>query len=158
MIPDPVKRNFWMLEAMIIIFVLLGIAFGNWSSWFGRFGWVTSVILVLASLLGGMIIGMVAQGESVYRDVAGLKRILVQPSAIRDAFQENRKLYKEICIGVIELSVNRVANKIVAKYAPDISQEDIRQSVLTAMDEIVAEEMASVRRDVEEQINLKKTT
>jgi len=45
-----------------------------------------------------------------------------------------------------------VADKITAKYAPDMSKEDVRISVVQAVDEIVCEEICGARRIFEERL------
>ena len=153
MISDSAKKNFWIFESLIILFMLIGIAFGKWSAWFGQYGWIASLFLVICSLFVGMVIGIAAYRLDARIDHGKLNALTLSHQEIEDSLKETRELYKLISMGVIDLAINRVANKIAAKYVPNMSQDDVREAILKVIDEIVSEEMCDVRRIFEEQLD-----
>jgi len=147
------KRNFWILEAVIIAFILIGMAFGKWSYCFGEYGWIASTLLVIMAIFGGMVIGIATHNVEIRQlQSRNYKQLEEDSKQIHLSLAETRKLYKTICIGIIELAINRIANKITAKYVKNMSQTAVREAVLKAVDEIVDEEMADANKVFEEHL------
>ena len=143
-----------MLGAMLIFGLSLSIMVGIVAS---RVGIFYSVIACLSSAVITTMIGMAFGGVQYKMEADDMREMVLADRKrgedrhcreIRDAIDETRK---ECCGFVVEASravANRVANRLLARYAPMLAEAEHREATLQETDEIVDEEIAALQQAV----------
>ena len=154
-----------MLGAMLIFGFSLSIVVGIVAS---RVGIFYSVIACLSSAVITTMIGMAFGGVQYKMEADDMREMVLADRKrgedrhcreIRDAIDETRKecygfvdeTRKECCGFVVEASravANRVANRLLARYAPMLAEAEHREATLQETDEIVDEEIAALQQAV----------
>jgi hypothetical protein len=138
-----------MLGAMLIFGFSLSIVVGIVASKVGIF---SSVIACLFSAVITTIIGMAFGGVQYKMEVDNMQAAMLADRRrdedrhcreVRNAIDATRKE----CSGFV-VETSRVANRLLARYAPMLAEAEHREATLQETDEIVDEEIAALQQAV----------
>ena len=143
-----------MLGAMLIFGFSLSIVVGIVASKVGIF---SSVIACLFSAVITTMIGMAFGGVQYKMEMDNMRAAMMADRRrdedrhcmeVRNAIDATRKECSGFVVETSRAVANRVANRLLARYAPMLAEAEHREATLQETDEIVDEEIAALQQAV----------